>query len=131
MSNTSSANKENHCLKINQVTHSDSGQYVCALYVQENENKWYGKVISNITVTVKDNSTSTNQSHDKNNLIILYVVRALLLFCLFATVIVMRKKTKKSQAENQSLGMNRNQDREETLDCELAYSFQYGEFSTI
>ncbi|XP_012993448.1 uncharacterized protein LOC114828654 isoform X1 [Esox lucius] len=117
MSNISTANKENHSLKINQVTHSDSGQYVCALYVQENENKWYGKVISNITVTVKDNSTSTNQSHDKNNLIILYVVGALLLFCFFATVIVMKKKIKNSQAKHKTLGMNRNQDGEETLDC--------------
>ncbi|KAJ7986128.1 hypothetical protein DPEC_G00347580 [Dallia pectoralis] len=94
-----------------------SGQYVCALYILESEDKWYGKVIYNITVTVQDNRELNNTNQTTPDLTILYVVGGLLLMCLFVTVIVMRKKTKNSQAKHQTLRMNGNQDGAETLEC--------------
>ncbi|KAJ7986129.1 hypothetical protein DPEC_G00347590 [Dallia pectoralis] len=88
-----------------------------ACTVDNGEDKWYGKVIYNITVTVQDNRelNNTNQT-TPDNLIMLYVVRGLLLCCLFLTCVVMWKKTKNSQAKHQTLKMNRNQDVEETRD---------------
>ncbi|XP_062327316.1 uncharacterized protein LOC134028030 [Osmerus eperlanus] len=138
LSNTSSVPLQSqnvHHLTIGNVTLADSGQYECVLQVVK---KW--KVITNITVTVdvKDiiqtsgetpladstpilNTSDENRLIDGNHLTVLYVMSALVLFCLFITaIVILVRKTEWLSKGSQSIEIKRDQNGEDSLNSECS-----------
>ncbi|KAJ8247892.1 hypothetical protein GJAV_G00251760 [Gymnothorax javanicus] len=97
----------NHDLTIINATHSDSGQYLCALNVIKNKGNWV--VISNVTVATKRTEHSnTNTTQDSKGKFIPYLgiclgVASLVAIGVLAIGIYLKKKTiitKESQPES-------------------------------
>ncbi|KAK1802279.1 hypothetical protein P4O66_021947, partial [Electrophorus voltai] len=105
-----------HNITIRAAMESDSGQYLCAIHVNTNNNGGNWKVISNITVSLhkaktpdletnkwasgSENSIAGNKSVD-DPLIPLYITLPILLCLLVASVVAFMKRTAITSPGNQ------------------------------
>ncbi|XP_026863209.2 uncharacterized protein LOC113575739 [Electrophorus electricus] len=134
-----------HNITIRAAMESDSGQYLCAIHVNTNNNGGNWKVISNITVSLhkaktpdletnkwasgSENSTAGNKSVD-DPLIPLYITLPILLCLLVASVVAFMKRTAITSPESEAVQL-RTQNREEEADMDCSpYDVGFGEEET-